>query len=82
VFDFKEMLKVLPDFKRQAIKARLEESVPHLGISEEVNVSVQTVKNYSSNLHRHGTPLLPSITAHGHPRAMTTEIVEVWFSGL
>jgi len=71
------MPKPLPESKREAIKARLEEGVPHFAISEEMCVSLQTVKNYSSNLWSFGDVVLPSNSRQGHPPTMTRKMVEV-----
>jgi transposase len=67
----------LSQAKRDAIITRLEQGVPHLKIAEEVNVSTQTVKNYSTNMKHHGVVLLPSISKMGRPRIMTQEMTEV-----
>ena len=72
------MPKALPQSKRDAIKTQLEEGIPHTTIADEINVSLQTVKNYSTNLKHHGTTLLPSVSKMGRPPILTQEMVEVW----
>jgi hypothetical protein len=72
-----DMPKPLPQAKRDAIRARIEEGVPHIDIAEEMNVSIQTVKNYSANLKHYGTVLLPSISLMGRPATFTREMIEV-----
>ena len=72
------MPKPLPQSKRDAIRTRLNEGTPHSTIADEVNVSIQTVKNYSTNLKHHGTVLLPSVSKSGRPPILTQEMVEAW----
>ena len=74
------MGKPLPQSKRDAIKARLEEGRAHFEIVEEINVSVQTVKNYSSTLKQYDTVILSSIGQKGRKPILTREIVEVRIS--
>jgi transposase len=74
------MPKPLPESKREAIKVRLEEGVSHFAISEEMCVSIQTVKNYSSNLKSFGDVVLPSNSRQGRPPIMTRKMVEVRIS--
>jgi transposase len=74
------MVGPLPQSKRDAIKARLEEGRPHLEIAEEINVSIQTVKDYSSNLRMFGEVLLPSVGRRGRKPILTHEMVEVRIS--
>lgn len=71
------MPKALPQSKRDAIETRLKEGIHHSKIADEVNVSIQTVKNYSTNLKHHGAVLLPSISKLGRPPILTREMVEV-----
>ena len=71
------MGKALPQFKRDAIKTRIQEGVPHFMIAEEMNVSIPTVKFYSSNLKNYGTVILPSISKRGRKPILTQEMVEV-----
>ena len=72
-----DMPQPLPQTKRDAIRTRIEEGVPHIDIAEEINVSIQTVKNYSANLSHYGTVLLPSISLIGRPPLFTQEMIEV-----
>ena len=71
------MVAPLPHSKREAIKQRLEEATPHIRIAEEISVSIQTVKNYSSNLRHHGIVVVPIASKQGRPPIMTCEMVEV-----
>jgi len=71
------MVAPLPQSKRDAIKQRLHENVPHINIAEEMSVSVQTVKNYSTNLKHYDVVLLPSISMRGRPPSMTREMIDV-----
>ena len=71
------MPKPLPQSKRDAIKTRLEEGIPHTAIADEMNVSMQTVKNYSTNLKHYDTVILPSACLRGRPPILTQEMVEV-----
>jgi len=68
----------LPQSKRDAIKQRLHENIPHIAIAEEMSVSIQTVKNYSSNMKHHDAVLLPSISRTGRPPALTRKIIDVF----
>ena len=77
---YPDMVKPLPESKREAIKVRLEEGVSHFAISEEMCVSLQTVKNYSSNLKSFGDVILPSNSRQGRPPIMTWKMVEVRIS--
>ena len=70
------MDKPLLQSKRDAIKTRLEE-VPHNAIVEEMNVSLQSVKNYSASLKAYDTVILPSISQRGRKPILTREMVEV-----
>jgi len=74
------MVARLPDSKREAIKQRLHEKKSHIAIAEETSASIQTVKNYSSNLKHYGVVLLPSISKRGRPPKMMREMVEVCVS--
>ena len=74
------MPKRLPQTKRDAIQARIEQGVPHIDIADEMNVSIQTVKNYSANLKHYNTVLLPSISRIGRPPIFTQEMIEVCVS--
>jgi transposase len=71
------MGKPLHKSKRDAIKTRLEEGLPHDVISLEMNVSIQTVKNYSANLKAFDTVILPSTSQRGRKPILTREMVEV-----
>jgi transposase len=71
------MGKILPQYKRDAITDRIRQGVPHLDIAEEMKVSLQTVKNYSSNLKNFDSVLLPSVSNMGRPPLLTREMIEV-----
>src|SRR5271169_46631 len=71
------MPKALPQSKRDPIKTLLEEGIPHATIADEINISIQTIKNYSTNLKHHDTVLLPGISKLGRPPILTREMVEV-----
>ena len=73
------MVAPLRQSKREAIKQRLDEKTPHINIAEEMSVSIQTVKNYSTNLKHHDVVLLPSVSRRGRPPIMTREMVDVSF---
>jgi len=77
--EYLDMVVPLPQSKRQAIKQRLDENTPHISIAEEMSVSIQTVKNYSTNLKQHNVVLLPSVSWRGRPPRMTREMVDVSF---
>jgi|SRR5271155_2633899 len=74
------MVAPLPQSKREAIKQRLDENTPHISIAEEMSVSIQTVKNYSTTLKQHDVVLLPSVSRRGRPPRMTREMLDVLFS--
>jgi transposase len=71
------MGKALHQSKRDAIETRIKEGVPHFAIAEEMKVSIDTVKHYSSNLKNFGTVILPSISRRGRKPILTREMVEV-----
>jgi predicted ArsR family transcriptional regulator len=72
------MPRELPKYKRDAIKARINEGKKDLlDIADEMSVSDQTVKNYSANLHKFGSVLPPSIRKKGRPPLMSQEMIEV-----
>ena len=73
------MVARLPQSKRDAIKQRLLENTPHIVIAEEMSISIQTVKNYSTTLKHHDAVLLPTVSRMGRPPAMTQQIVDVSF---
>ena len=71
------MVKELPLTKRDAIQARLKEGRAHIRIVEEMNVSIQTVKNFSTNLKHHGVVKLPIISRRGRLPTLTQAMVDV-----
>jgi len=71
------MPKALPQSKRDAIQARLKEGIPLFNITKEMNVSLQTVKNYSATFTMFGTVRLPSIGKQGRKPILNREMVEV-----
>jgi len=74
------MVKELPQTKRDAIQARLKEGRAHIRIVEEMNVSIQTVKNFSTNLKHHGVVTLPIVSRRGRPPTLTRAMVDVLIS--
>ena len=74
------MVKELPQTKRDAIQARLKEGRAHIRIVEEMNVSIQTVKNFSTNLKHHGVVKLPIVSRRGRPPTLTRAMVDVLIS--
>ena len=74
------MVKALPQCKRDAIQARLEEGRAHIRIVEEMNVSIQTVKNFSTNLKHHGVVKLSIISRRGRSSTLTRAMVDVLIS--
>ena len=56
------MIKTLPQTKRDIIQAYLEEERSHIRIIEEMNVIIQIVKNFSTNLKYHGIVKLSIIS--------------------
>jgi hypothetical protein len=73
------MPKALGQEVRAAIKAHLlEGKLDHLQIADEVGASLQTVKNYSSNLRNFGD-VLPSRTSRiGRTPVLTKEMIDVY----
>jgi transposase len=68
---------------RDGIKLRLTEGgMSHLAIADEAGVSLQTVKNYSSNLATYGSILPPSVSRRGRPPLLTREMVDVCYFAL
>jgi len=74
------MVACLPQSKRNTIKQCLLENTLYSAISEEISVSIQTVKNYSTTLKHHDAVLLPTVSRMGRPPAITHEMVDVPFS--
>ena len=74
------MVKAPPQCKRDAIQARLEEGRAHIRIVEEMNVSIQTVKNFSTNWKHHGVVKLPIVSRRGRPPTLTRAMVNVLIS--
>src|SRR5947207_5660903 len=71
------MSKSLLQSKRDIIKTRLEEEIPHSAIVDEMNVSLQTIKNYSASLKTYDTVILPSTSQRGCKPILTREMVEI-----
>ena len=71
------MPRALPQTKLDAIQTRLAEQKDYNYIVEELNVSIQTVKNYSTTLRHHGVLKLPSISKMGRPPALTQAMINV-----
>ena len=67
------MVAPLSQSKRDAIKQRLDEKIPHIKIAEEMSVSIQTVKNYSANLKHHDVVKLPTVSRRGQPPRMNAK---------
>jgi len=76
------MVAPLSQSKRDAIKQRLDEKIPHIKIAEEMSVSIQTVKNYSANLKHHDVVKLPTVSRRGQPPRMTRKTLDVLFRKL
>ena len=74
------MVKELPQTKQDTIQAHLKEGRAHIHIIEEMNVSIQTVKNFSTNLKHHGVVKLPIISRRGRPPTLTRAMVDVLIS--
>jgi len=74
------MVKELPQTKQDTIQAHLKEGRAHIHIIEEMNVSIQTVKNFSTNLKHHGVVKLPIISQRGRPPTLTQAMVDVLIS--
>ena len=47
------MIKKLPKIKRDAIQARLKEERAHIRIIKKMNIFIQIVKNFNTNLKHH-----------------------------
>ena len=71
------MGKPLPQSKRDTIETPIWEGVPHFMIVEEMNVSIPTVKLYSSNLKNYDVALPPSVSLRGHPSLLMREMIEI-----
>jgi hypothetical protein len=72
------MPRCLPQYKRDAIKARINEGKKDLlEIADEMSVSEQTAKNYSVNLRKFDSVLPPSIRKKDRPSLMSQEMIEV-----
>jgi hypothetical protein len=52
----------------------------HATIADEMNVSIQTVKNYSINLNNFGSILPPAMIRKGHPYSLTRSMIDVTHS--
>ena len=74
------MIKTLPRTKRDIIQACLEEERSHIRIIEEMNVFIQIVKNFSTNLKHHGVVKLPIVSRRGRPPTLTQAMVDVLIS--
>ena len=74
------MVKALPQSKRDAIQAHLEEGRAHIQITKEMNVSIQTVKNFSTNWKHHGVVKLPIVSRRGRPPSLTQAMMNVLIS--
>ena len=77
------MPKHLSAATRESIRTLLlEGEKDHLDIADELDASLQTVKNYSSNLKNFGDILPPRVRPLGRPPLLTKEIgdVSVWQS--
>ena len=55
----------------------LEGEKDHVDIADEAGVSIQTIKNYSSNLHNFGDILRPKVTGIGRRSILTQGMTEV-----
>ena len=71
------MSKPLLQSKRDIIKTRLEEEIPHNAIIDEMNVSLQTIKNYSASLKAYDIVILPSTSQRGRKPILTREMMEI-----
>jgi predicted ArsR family transcriptional regulator len=49
----------------------------HLAIADEIEVSLQTVKNYSFNLKNHGDILSSKVTRIGRPPILNPAMIQV-----
>ena len=77
------MPKHLSAATRESIQTLLlEGEKDFLAIADELDASLQTVKNYSSNLKNFGDVLPPRLRPLGRPSLLTKEIgdVSVWQS--
>ena len=66
-----------PEARETVRTLLLEGKRDHLAIADEVGVSLQTVRNYSSNLNNYGDILRPKVTRIGRPPIMNPEMIEV-----
>ena len=69
--------------KRDAAKTLLlEGEKDHAAIADELRVSIQTIKNYSTNLKKFGDVLPPKVVRQGRPTIVTKEMTEVCYFSL
>ena len=74
------MPKHLSHEVRETIKMRLlEGKLDHVNIADEVGTSIQTIKNYSANLHHFGDILPPKRSRRGRPPTLTQGMINVQF---
>ena len=71
------MGKSLLQSKRDAIKTRLEEEIPHSAIIDEMNMSLQTIKNYSASLKAYDTVILSSTSQRDRKPILTREMMKI-----
>jgi len=77
------MPKPLSPEVREAIKMQLLEGKrDHIDIADEMNVSLQTVKNYSASLRTFESILPPQMSRCGRPPILTKQMVLVCVLGL
>ena len=63
---------------REAIKMRLlQGKLDHIDIADETGASIQTVKNYSTNLQKFSDVLPPKTSRRGRPPLLTRTMIEV-----
>ena len=70
------MLCVIPKFKREVIKVKIELKQHDKTIAKDNFVSERTIRAYKKNLTDHGTLCPPKAVSQGRPRKITPEMQE------
>ena len=68
---------VIPEFKREIIKVKIELKQHDKTIAKDTSMSERTIHAYKKNMRDHDTLYSPKAILQEHPRKITLEMQEV-----